>query len=179
MGFLVGIIAFLLGITIFTSNLGSIFIGLPLAIKEKAKNATKIYVFNALFGILMIILVIVLAITVLSKYVLSLVLGYFVIPFIIFIIGSGGYAKEAKDEIAREKLAEMGVSVEDVDSLKKDMMMSEMIEMLRWEGTSEEILYNIKLAYDNHDKYILMPNSITILKKKGFTDDDLSNIFNK
>ncbi len=178
MGFLVGIIAFLAGICIFTSNLGSIFIGLPFAIKAKAKNATKMYAFNTLFGVLMIILVIVLTSTVLSEYVLSIVLGYFVIPFVFFIISSGGYAKEAKDEIAREKLAEMGVSVDDVDLLKKNMI-DEIIEMLCSVGTSEEILCNIKLAYDNHDKYILMPNSITILKKIGFTDDDLSNMFNK
>ncbi len=178
MGFLVGIISFLAGIFVFSSNLASLFIGLPLALKEKAKKATISYLGNIIFGVCVAILAIVLMTTVLSAYVVWVVIGYFVIPFVIFIFRFGGYGAEAKDTVAREKLAEEGITVTDIGKAK-DKMINEIIEELREKGHSKEVLDNIKMAYECKSRDKLDFFSTIALVSLGFTDRDIDEIFKK
>lgn len=178
MGFLVGIIAFVAGLFIFASNLGSFFIGLPWAYKHNAKKAKFIYGVNSVLGLIGVAIVISLMCTVLSRYVIWILFGYFIIPLLIFIINFGGYCEEVKNTIANEKLEEMGMPVEDIGEAKKEMI-DGILFSLELIGASELVIDNVKLSYEYHDKDLLTSDSITALKSMGFSDNDIKEIFKK
>lgn len=102
MGILVGIISLMLGLFIFMSGLGSFFIGFPLAKSASAKRSKKVYAGNIVFTLIVDIIVIVLMVTILSEFFAWILIGYFIIPFIVYFFAASGMEQDAKQMIAHE-----------------------------------------------------------------------------
>jgi hypothetical protein len=174
---LTGVISFFLGIFFFASNIASLFIGLPLALREKAKKRAGIYAGNIAFGLGFNALVITLMCTVLSNFSVPIIIGYFLVPLVIFFCKLPGYIAEAKDDIAREKLKEMGVDVSDPVALKKHAF-KEITEELRKDGVSQSTINNMNYAFEQGDPSLLTQTSIFELNIRGIDYQTIKGLFN-
>ncbi len=98
---IVALISYILSVLVFLQGLAA-FIGLPLAMRAGAKQCKKIYLIYTLWTTVFDIVVIVLMLTVLNQFLVWILLGYFIIPLIIFLILMQKVRSEVKERIAKE-----------------------------------------------------------------------------
>ena len=102
MGIIVAIISFFLGMFIFLQGLGSLFVGLPMASRARARESKKVYVINILWTTALDVVVIVLMATVLIEFLAWIIIAYFIIPLILFFVKYVEIENEASVMISEE-----------------------------------------------------------------------------